>query len=257
MGKAIVLKNTNFATNKLAVVTFGESKPCTSIALNKSTATITAIGGTEQLTATALPVDTTDAVIWSSSNTEIATVDNGLVTALGIGSVTITAVCGTKSDTCTITITNTLQFTYDLQKYNKPAGTGQDYVWRQNGTAPYAALRGTVETTKRIRGDNGLYPIMLGAGATKLNITVPSAVRATVFFTDSKTACDYSITEGGEYVNYAKLISGDASAFDSNVPVGNRVVDIPEGADSVAMSLQYPNGEVTADTIANTVLVVS
>ena len=50
------------------------------------------VGETKQLTATIQPENTTDkTVTWSSNNTDVATVDqNGLVTAVGIGTATIT-----------------------------------------------------------------------------------------------------------------------------------------------------------------------
>ena len=57
-----------------------------SISLNKSTTTIAT---TETLTATTNPVGET--VNWASSDTDIATVSNGTVTAVADGSCTITA----------------------------------------------------------------------------------------------------------------------------------------------------------------------
>ncbi len=43
-------------------------------------------------------------IYWMSSNTAIATVDDGLVTAIAPGTATITATCGDKTATCTITV---------------------------------------------------------------------------------------------------------------------------------------------------------
>ena len=64
------------------------------------------IGETVQLEATVLPEDTTDKSLeWQSSNDEIATVDkSGLVTAIGMGSATITATCGEACAQCEITV---------------------------------------------------------------------------------------------------------------------------------------------------------
>jgi len=62
--------------------------------------------GTLQLSAIVLPSDATDkSVTWSSSDTSVAIVDSsGLVTAIGVGSTTITATTndGSFTDTCTI-----------------------------------------------------------------------------------------------------------------------------------------------------------
>ena len=46
----------------------------------------------------------TGEVVWSTSQPGIADVDNGLVTACGIGSATITATVGDYSDSCTVTV---------------------------------------------------------------------------------------------------------------------------------------------------------
>lgn len=64
------------------------------------------IGNTYQLTATVKPENTTDKTItWSSSNSAVATVtDEGLVTAISVGSTTITTTCGEVSAECTIIV---------------------------------------------------------------------------------------------------------------------------------------------------------
>lgn len=77
--------------------------PCTNIALSASTLTFNGIGS-QTLVATVEPSDTTDKIIWSSGNNEVATVENGIVTAVYNGEVTITATCGDCSATCTVTV---------------------------------------------------------------------------------------------------------------------------------------------------------
>lgn len=78
--------------------------PCTGITLDKDTLTI-ARGETATLTATTLPADTTDKVVWSSADKTIATVENGVVTAVGLGETTVTAACGDKTASCKVTVT--------------------------------------------------------------------------------------------------------------------------------------------------------
>lgn len=78
--------------------------PCTSISLNKSSLSFSSLNSTQTLTATVTPSNTTDTVQWSSSNTSVATVSNGVVTSKGNGSCNITAICGSKIATCSITV---------------------------------------------------------------------------------------------------------------------------------------------------------
>ena len=75
----------------------------TGITLDKTTASVTK-GETLTLTATVTPSDSTDKVEWSSSDTSVATVDNGVVTALTVGETTITAKAGDKEATCVVTV---------------------------------------------------------------------------------------------------------------------------------------------------------
>lgn len=62
----------------------------TSIALNKNTLEIYK-GTNSTLIATATPANHTDSVLWKSSNTNVATVNNGVVTGINTGNCTITA----------------------------------------------------------------------------------------------------------------------------------------------------------------------
>ena len=95
----------------------------TSIALNKTSASLKA---TETLTlvATVLPEDATNkSVTWKSSNEAVAIVDaNGKVTAVAVGEATITATTAdgsNKSATCKVTVTSTLatSITLDYTEY--------------------------------------------------------------------------------------------------------------------------------------------
>lgn len=78
--------------------------PCTGIKLDRDTLTI-ARGETATLTATVEPADTTDKVVWSSADKTIATVKDGVVTAVGQGETTITATCGNQTASCKVTVT--------------------------------------------------------------------------------------------------------------------------------------------------------
>lgn len=79
------------------------SIPCTEVTLNKSTLSFTD-STSQTLTATVTPSNTTDTVVWTCSNNAIATVSNGVVKPLSNGSATITATCGSKSATCSVSV---------------------------------------------------------------------------------------------------------------------------------------------------------
>ena len=75
-----------------------------SVSLDKTSLTLVE-GNSETLTATVTPDNATNkTVTWSSSNTAVATVENGVVKAVGAGTVTITATAGEKSATCAVTV---------------------------------------------------------------------------------------------------------------------------------------------------------
>lgn len=76
----------------------------TAIALSQSTLALTVGDDPTALTATTTP--TGKRVSWRTSNANVATVDSeGNVTAVGAGTAVITAVSGTQSAACTVTIT--------------------------------------------------------------------------------------------------------------------------------------------------------
>jgi hypothetical protein len=80
--------------------------PVTGIVLDQSSLSM-AVGDQDILTATVSPANATNQnVTWASSDTAIATVDDGVVTAVGTGSATITAETeeGSFTDICTVTV---------------------------------------------------------------------------------------------------------------------------------------------------------
>lgn len=76
----------------------------TSVALDQSSLTLD-LNETAQLTATVLPENATYRdVTWASSDSEVAAVENGLVTAKKAGTAEITATAGEVSATCTVLV---------------------------------------------------------------------------------------------------------------------------------------------------------
>lgn len=137
--------------------------PCTGITLDRDTLTI-ASGETATLTATVEPADTTDKVVWSSADKTIATVENGVVTAVGLGETTITATCGNQTASCKVIVnkaflTGKVTITGDAvygvmltAAYIKGNAQKVEYVWyREGGTEPV----GTTNTYTITKDDIG------------------------------------------------------------------------------------------------------
>ena len=101
--------NDGGSDSKELSITIGEQTnvPVNRVSLNKTSTTLT-VGGTETLTATVAPDNATDkTVTWTSSNPSVATVENGVVTAVAPGTavITVTTQDGNKTATCTVTVT--------------------------------------------------------------------------------------------------------------------------------------------------------
>ncbi len=75
-----------------------------SIQLDRTSATLS-VGNDMELTATVLPEDATDkTVVWASSDESVAIVIDGKVTAVSVGSATITAQAGNIKVVCSVTV---------------------------------------------------------------------------------------------------------------------------------------------------------
>ena len=80
--------------------------PVTDITLDNASLTLI-VGENATLNATVLPENATDkTVTWTSSNKNVATVSDGVVTAVKAGTSTITAKAGDKTATCAVTVVN-------------------------------------------------------------------------------------------------------------------------------------------------------
>ena len=103
-GTATITAKAGDKTATCAVTVEKKVVPVTSLTLDRTTLTMTE-GDTQTLSATVKPENATDkTVTWSSSNTAVATVDGGKVTAVAPGTATITAKAGDKTATCAVTV---------------------------------------------------------------------------------------------------------------------------------------------------------
>jgi uncharacterized protein YjdB len=92
----------------VTVQTEAVSTAVDSVSLSPATLTVL-VGGARSLTATVSPAEATNkAVTWASGDTAVATVTNGVVTGVAVGTATITVTTadGGKTATCAVTVTN-------------------------------------------------------------------------------------------------------------------------------------------------------
>ena len=191
-----------------------------SITLNKTTLDLIK-GTSETLTATITPDNaTTKTVEWSSSATTVATVDNsGKVTAVGGGSATITAKCGGKSATCSVTVTvpvesvslNKTELTINKGEsetltatINPSDATDKTLEWQSSNTAA-ATVDNTGKVTAVYAGNTTITVSASGKTATCL-VTVVIPVESVTLNKPSLT-----LTEGTSETLTAEINPSDAT----------------------------------------------
>lgn len=142
----------------------------TGVSLDKSTDSIE-IGETTTLAETVAPADATDkSVTWSSSNTSVATVSNGVVTGVGSGSATITVTTtdGGYTDTCVVTVTAPVLTPYYPATEMMP---GKSYLIANGNSGSVYLLSDEANGSRTLKGvaatiSNGILQIS-GAVAAK------------------------------------------------------------------------------------------
>lgn len=254
MGKALVIKNVDFSTNKLTTVELEDAVPCTGITVSANTASITKVGNTFTLTASVSPYDCTDAVVWSTSNANVVTVQGGVVTATGIGTATVTATCGAYSATCTVSVTHVLTDS-DLFFANGYGAVGADLtlsppkncvyeqtntryreyldksVYTSNPTGKYRALADKATTFPGYAHNGIEFPV----GATQVTITRPSGASTL------SIAWQNNLVESGFYtdrVSFASVTEWKPTVSDSVYTVN--LSTLPSGTNSFVVSVSSP-----------------
>jgi hypothetical protein len=136
--------------------------PVSGVTLNESSISLT-VGGTKTLTATVSPSDATNkAVGWSSSNSNVATVTNGTVTAVTAGSaiITVTTADGGKTAQCTVTVTGSTIPT--TQSFNG--------IW-QNSTGTQVTVSGSTGILSTYTGTSLLAQSAIDKGYITVGTT--------------------------------------------------------------------------------------
>lgn len=192
----------------------------TSISLSSTSKTINR-GESTVLTATTSPTGNDNIVTWTSSNESVATVDqNGLVTAVGIGTATIMAQTDNGlGATCTVTVkapatsinyvNNNIKVaigeTYQLSTVVSPADTTDTITFNSNSTSIATVSSAGVVTAKAV-------------GTTYITATTTSGKSANCFVTVVSEATDLTLSQdscklraGEEFVLNATVTPADAT----------------------------------------------
>lgn len=159
----------------------------TGVTLNK-TAMVLTVGGTETLTATVEPADATNkSVEWASSNEAVATVANGVVTAVKDGTATIAVKTadGGKIASCTLTVKRAMQ-TKALSKTGSNGTVVLGLGEQLQLSADFAAnkgwtLKSAKSSKKKVATIDGTGVVTaLAVGKTKITVTTTNKKKATL-----------------------------------------------------------------------------
>lgn len=223
MGYALKIKSVDFSDVSLDQVTYIVPIPCTGITLNTDSITVTKCEDTAQLSATLTPDDTTDHMVWTSSNENVATVSSsGLVTVHGIGTATITATCGTQSATATVTQTSIKPYNTHLNEgygLEKKTVTGTGGILSSfKDTSPTHSI-GQVyqasDATLHIQNTSIIECIPVPYGASKVKFTTTDGEQhqiSYVFRVDTENLVEYSGSSYPEYINNTTFVKSDIGA---------------------------------------------
>lgn len=152
--------------------------PVTGVTLDKVGPETVSVGDEVTLTATVTPDDATDkTVTWTSSDSTVAKVENGVVTALKAGNATITAKAGNAQATCQFVVKQPLtdaSLSSAAQESLKNIIKGTSYFLKLD-LEPADASDVTVEWTSKDsniasveKNDNGYYVKAIAEGNTEI-----------------------------------------------------------------------------------------
>lgn len=251
MAKTLVIKNADFSANALDTVSFG-TIDCTGITLDNNTLSFADLEVTGTLTATVTPSNCTDTVYWTSSDTTIASVSDGVVTSHRLGTVTITATCGNYTATCTVTIalnyvdaTNTISYIDTNGSILVDAIRGKEQTTNRNVSYAAASRSGVYPVSCAFTEGNiaNLYPIPIPEGATTITVNPGGSGWASIitYFNDA-TASTADLQD--RVRDSAKVLDGETPTSGTDWSIsswtyGERTYTIPniDGINSFALNL--------------------
>ncbi|WP_151076263.1 S-layer homology domain-containing protein [Flintibacter sp. KGMB00164] len=214
-------------------------------------------GNTATLTATVQPDNAANKnVTWSSNNADVATVQNGTVTAVGAGATTITVQTqdGNHTATCQVKVTQStysifadttaLNFGSAYTGYAQPAA--QTVTVENTGNQPQTLTQpastssfevGSLSKSELAAGEAATFTVQpkagLSVGTYSENIAVTSSEGATVTITASFTVMRYS--------------SGGGSSTPTKTPSDQAVDKIESAKDGSTVKITLRSGQTKLD----------
>ena len=233
--------------SKSASITVTVVSSCTGLTLNANTLSFTELDTTQTLSATLTPSNTTDTLSWESSNGNIATVNNGVVTSKANGTATITATCGDKTSTCSVIISvacRELTFdidsltvgveagTYDVAQYLNvvPISCQLPVTWSIDKTSV-----ATINSNTGVLTPKGVGTATITAQCGDKSATLPLTVHGVEL---ELSAYSSEMIEGEQHTFYAYLHNGDINKLtvDSSKPDALSIETVIQ--DEITMSIR-------------------
>ena len=171
------------------------------ISLNASDLTLTK-GDSYTLTYTIVPSDAVGTVSWTSSNNSVASVNGGVVTAVGEGSAVITArVSGSVYATCNISVssrpvsvTGVSISPSSLNLSTKSGSRTLDYTITPNGAKPSSLYwESSNSSVVTVDGSGKVTPV--GAGSADITLTTDNGTKGTCHVTVTAPAQSIALSD--------------------------------------------------------------
>ena len=224
----------------------GEYIPATGITLDKTSLIFEDLE-TQTITASVIPTNASDKVVWKSSDTSVAVVDGGIVTPIKKGSCTITATCGKVSAACSVDIVYEI-VVYSIKRNLSNCTSTSAVVSLVEGAShsetisPYSGYEIVEDTVSITMGDvditssfvNGTLTISAITGDVIINVTAtPIAPIVDLSFTSVEGGLLLNQGSGGVQYNAAiqTVKSGDSYSVSENGVslTGHAYANVPYG----------------------------
>ena len=172
----------------------GSSVPVYATSISLPTTATVYVGGTSQLTPTVEPSNTNQTISWSSSNTAVATVSNGVVTGLTAGTTEITASTvsesgATLSAKCNVTVSTISVTGVTLSNSTLEIGIGSSKVIN-------ATVSPTNASNKNVTWSTNNSKVATVSEGTITAVAVGTAtITATTVDGGYKATCSITVTE--------------------------------------------------------------